>query len=343
MLWASCASDVGSELAQGINVFMGNGCGSDADLVNALGGRGYAVVNSAGADQEGPGVLGWFYPDEWDAHLGGSVKRDELNANIIAARSGRISFLTLTNHFYSRASALPQGKGMYPTLYSIPDVIGFDLYPLQTWCRPAFDDVSNAQAELHAASGGKPTFQWIEAAAMEHPCNAHPELNPTAATVRAETWLAIIGGADGIGYFPNSWSPEIGDEISRSSWQIKELAPALLGAPASATSDTPDVRVAARELNGALYMIAVNMSASPVTANIHLLSLGERTAEVFGEERSVTAQGDSLVDQFAPLDVHIYVVPPVNWPSASLEQNLQSQQAESSPGFDQQGHYPRAG
>ena len=55
----------------------------------------------------------------------------------------------------------------------------------------------DAQRELRTTSGGKPTFQWIEAAPMEHQCKEEKQLDPTPATVRAETWLAIAGGAGG--------------------------------------------------------------------------------------------------------------------------------------------------
>ena len=208
---------------------------------------------------------------------------------------------------------------MYPTLMSIANVVGFDLYPLQVWCRPAYGDVMDAQRELGTTSGGKPTFQWIEVAPMEHRCKEQKELDPTPATVRAETWLAIAGGADGVGYFPNTWSAEIGDVISQSNWQIKELAPALLAADWEASSDTTGLRVSARQLNGALYIIAVNTNASAVSAIVHVPQLGARTAEVIGETRSVRAQADSFSDQFAPLDVHVYVAPPANWTTAPLE------------------------
>ena len=117
---------------------------------------------------------------------------------------------------------------MYPVLFQIPDVLGFDLYPLQVWCRPAFGDVFDAQHELHDVSGGKPTFQWIEVARMEQPCRKHSELDPTPATVRAETWLSIAGGATRVGYFPNHWSGPIGQEITRTNREIKALTQALL-------------------------------------------------------------------------------------------------------------------
>jgi stage II sporulation protein D len=319
MVWAACASEVGAKLTEGINLFMGNGCGPDHKLADAIDGRALTVVAGAAADEDGPGIVGWYYPDEWDAHLQSTVTRQDLDKSIPPPQAGRISFLTLTNHFYSVATPLPQGKAMYPTLMSIPDVVGFDLYPLQVWCRPAYGDVMDAQRELGTTSGGKPTFQWIEVAPMEHRCNEQKELDPTPATVRAETWLAIAGGADGVGYFPNAWSAEIGDGISQSNWQIKELAPALLAADWEASSDTTGLRVSARQLNGALYIIAVNTNASAVSAIVHVPQLGARTAEVIGETRSVTAQADSFSDKFAPLDVHLYVAPPANWTTAPLE------------------------
>ncbi len=192
-VWAQCSDGFGSNISDGINLFMGDGCEGDLKLPGRLGGRAYSIVDTEHVDATGRGVIGWYYPDEWDAFLSSDVQRSDLANTIVGPRAGRVSFLTLTNHFYSKAAPLPQGKGMYPVLFSIPDVLGFDLYPLQVWCRPAFGDVFDAQAELHTGSGGKPTFQWIEVAPMEHPCKNHVSLNPSPATVRAETWLAVGG------------------------------------------------------------------------------------------------------------------------------------------------------
>ena len=316
MLWATCADQVGPKLALGIDVFMGNGCGSDADLVRALESRALAIVAHGQEPASARGILGSYFPDEWDASLPSSISRDQL---VPAAQSDTgLSFLTLTNHFYSRASALPQGKGMYPTLMSISDVVGFDLYPLQTWCRPAFSDVFDAQAELQVASGGKPTFQWIEVAAMEHRCNAFRELDPTAETIRAETWLAVAGGADGVGYFPNNWAPELDAGIAQTNWQLRELAPALLAADAQATSPTEGLRVSARTLNGALYVIAVNTTTHNVSAEIDVPGLAGRTSDVLGESRSLQPGGDLIHDDFPPLAVHVYLAPPAPWADAAV-------------------------
>ena len=313
-VWAQCSDMFNSNINDGINLFMGDGCQDDTGLPARLGGRAYSIVDSENANAMGRGVIGWYFPDEWDAFLSSNVKRSDLAHDIPSPRPGRISFLTLTNHFYSRAEPLPEGKGMYPVLFQIPDVLGFDLYPLQVWCRPAFGDVFDSQAELHTVSGGKPTFQWIEVARMEQPCRTHSELDPTPATVQAETWLSVAGGADAVGYFPNHWSEPIGREITRTNRQIKALTQALLAPVANATSDNGTVRVSGRSLNGALYVIAVNTSSSTVTAKIKVDGIAGRSATVLGGSGPAVASDDQgFSDTFGPLDARVYVIPPAGW------------------------------
>lgn len=313
-VWGQCSDMFNSNIEDGINLFMGDGCKDDTSLPDRLSGRAYSIVDSENANATGRGVIGWYFPDEWDAFLQSNVKRSDLEDDIPAARPGRISFLTLTNHFYSRAEPLPQGKGMYPVLFQIPDVLGFDLYPLQVWCRPAFGDVMDAQHELREHSGGKPTFQWIEVARMEQPCRNHLELDPNAATVRAEAWLSIAGGATGIGYFPNHWSDSIGHEITHTNREIKALTQALLAPEAPASSDNGTIRVSARSLNGALYVIAVNTSTSTLQAKISVEGIAGRSASVLGGGGPAVASDDQgFSDSFGPLAARVYVIPPAGW------------------------------
>jgi hypothetical protein len=313
-VWGQCSDGFNSNINDGINLFMGDGCSDEeSSLPRRLDGRAYSIVNAENAGTaDGRGLLGWYYPDEWDAFLQGTVTRQDLEKSIPARQAGRISFLTLTNHFYSLANPLPQGKGMYPTLMSIPDVVGFDLYPLQVWCRPAYGDVMDAQRELGTTSG-KPTFQWIEAAPMEHECKNHKELDPTPATVRAETWLAVAGGAGAIGYFPNHWSTTIGTEIARTNREIKALSPALLASISPASSDVSGVRVSARTFNGATYVIAVNTTNTSLQAKISVDGIAGRSPVVVGGGQVVGADDTGFADNFGPLTARVYILPPPGW------------------------------
>jgi len=93
---------------------------------------------------------------------------------------------------------------MYPGLVAAADVVGFDFYPLQELCRrDLVAAVFDSQRELEALAPGKPTFQWIEARGMR--CAGIPGVALSPATIRAESWLAIAGGAHGLGFFPADW------------------------------------------------------------------------------------------------------------------------------------------
>jgi hypothetical protein len=136
-------------------------------------------------------------------------------------------------------------------------------------------------------------------------------LEPTAATVRAETWLAIAGGAKGIGFFPSAFSGPIGGELARLSAQIGSLAPAL-DTPVVPVSTMPGrpVVATARRMNGATYVIAVNTARGAAGATLSVPGLQAGRVWVLGERRSIRVRHGGFGDGFAPLEAHVYVAPP---------------------------------
>jgi hypothetical protein len=309
LVWAQCPDAVAGNLSDGIDLFMGNGCGSGAALAKWVNGRAFVLANAQSDAAGRAGTVGTHLPDEWDTHLPGDLTTADALRLVPPTPGSGPRFLTLTNHFYSRASPLPQGKGMYPALAASADVLGFDLYPLQNWCRfDSFGDVFDSQLDLVALGRGRPTFQWIEARRMD--CSGD-QLDPTPQTVRAEAWLSIAGGAHAIGYFPNNWSLDVGAEIARTNHEIQSLAPALVE-PAIAASVAPDsvVKVGARDHNGAVYVIAVNSSRNATTSQINVPALGDRVLRSLDGLHTLTARSGSFTDSFAPLEVRIYVASP---------------------------------
>jgi hypothetical protein len=297
LLWGQCPS-YDPLLAIGIDVFMNNPCGGIEAQVAALAGKGLSVAEAPGAS--GAGVIGSYYPDEADGH--------GYTAESLPAAQG-LRFLTLTNHFYSAAAPLPAGKDMYPGLVAKADVVGFDLYPLQVWCRrSALPDVAAAQRELVRLAAGKPTFQWIETTHMQCPFG-DPALAVTPATVRAESWLAFVGGAHGLGFFPIGWTGDVSGALAQVGHDIQALGPVLLAPEAPVSVDSP-VEATARSYRGAFYVFAVNSSYAPVKATIAAPGLDGRPLQVLGENRTVTPTKGAFADDFAPLAVHLYVAPP---------------------------------
>jgi hypothetical protein len=203
---------------------------------------------------------------------------------------------------------------MYPSLIAASDVVGFDLYPLQEWCRAdRLGDVFTSQQELVRMSPQKATFQWIEVDGWRCPSG---KTAVTPATVKAESWLAIAGGAHGLGFFPGVWPSHIGNAIADVSKDVAALGPALLAPSLAARSDNPHVKVGARSHEGVIYVIAVNAGYTATRATIRVGPLGDRPLTVVGENRRVDADGSRFTDSFAPLAVHVYAVEP---PTSALE------------------------
>ena len=305
MSWGACPHSYGSNLDAGINLFAENPCGGLREQMRELRGRAFSAGVADGDAESAPGLLGFFYPDEADARgLTGSTLPPP------PAGTEGVSFLTLTNHFYSGAAPLPAGRRMYPSLIAATDMVGFDLYPLQEWCRPdRLAEVYDAQRELARLAPRKPTFQWIESAQMK--CGDGPAA-VTPETVRAEAWLAIAGDARGLGFFPGTWTDDVGRAIARIKEDIAKLGPALLGVPVQARWEPArgSVRVGARAFQGALYVIAVNGSRSSARTEMRVPGLDGRVLRVVDESRQIAASGDTFSDSFAPLAVHIYIAAP---------------------------------
>jgi hypothetical protein len=306
MSWSECPADITPALGAGINLFLDDPCGGVAEQVATLQGKAL-LAGMADDTGTGPGQIGYVYPDEAD---GLGLDASGLPSPALAG-PGRVAFLTLTNHFFSGAAPLPQGRGIYPALVAKADVVGFDLYPLQEWCAAdRIDDVANAQRELVRLAHGKPTFQWIEAGPMSK-CN-DPADAVTPAALRAETLLAVAGGAHGIGFFPPEWDAALFPTVAQLTRELDALAPALLVPPTTARASSPIV-LRAWSRHGALYVVAVNPSVTaPVTARIAVRGLGSRPLTVLDEGRSVQGRAGAFEDTFGPLAAHVYVVPPQN-------------------------------
>jgi hypothetical protein len=303
MAYGLCSHHIDTALAADITLVALNPCGGLAEQLAVLDGRALSAGSEHDELVDGVGLIGWFYPDEADAR---GITGDALPP---APRSP--TFLTLTNHFYSGADPLPDGRGMYPGLVARADVVGFDLYPLQEWCQPdRLLDVEAAQRELVQLAGGKPTFQWIEASEIK--CRESPGQEITPATVRAESWLSVIGGAVGLGFFPAAWTAEIEHAIKRVADETAILAPSLLGRSVR-TRVAPGpthVRAAAWTDGRTIVVAAVNAGRTPTSARITVDGVAGRTLGVVGEGRTVTAANGAFTETFAPLAAHVYVLGP---------------------------------
>jgi hypothetical protein len=268
----------------------------------------------------GAGNAGWYLPDEPD---GWGITPDQLPQLPAASQTGKLRVLNVSQHFYSAQAPINDrfDRNDYKRFVARADLVGFDMYPIVKFCgRVPLLDVFRAQRELMTIyAPGMPTFQWIETGQMTGEC---PSMQVTPQIVNAETWLAIAGGACGIGYFTNGWTGELWNrwdlapgveaQLARTIAQIHALAPMLAGEYGEVTVpwDT-SVAASSRSLNGALYVIAVNSSDQPTTIPFRVDALAGRALEVLSESRTIKpVKKVYFRDSFEPFQVHIYVVPP---------------------------------
>ncbi len=138
----------------------------------------------------------------------------------------------------------------------------------------------------------------------------------TPAELGAETWLAIIGGARGVGFFTHTFSPKdnpldlspaIRAAIVRTTTAMHALAPGLTGNTVDSSANSPAIAILARRSRHATYVFTVNMNQTPVKAQLTIPSLRNGGAGVFGDPRNVLVENGKFSDNFQPLGIHIYV------------------------------------
>jgi len=314
--YEQCAGTVGRALAVGVNMFVQvpyTGCADPAGVTPP-----YVLSDAYGAQQG----AGWYLPDEPD---GWGITPAQMPQLPPVSQTGRLRFLNISQHFYSGQAPINAtfDRSTYKQFAALADVVGFDMYPIVKFCgRVPLTDMFHAQRELMTIyAPGKPTFQWIETSQMTGEC---PTIEITPAIVNAETWLAVAGGACGIGYFTNSWTsgtwnrwdfdPGVEAALPGIVAGVKALAPALCDGTYGDDVVLPwngTVVASTRTLNGALYVIAVNGSASPASVPFRVDAAAGRTLTVLGEGRTIKpTRRVYFHDSFAPYGVHVYVAAP---------------------------------
>lgn len=311
LAWSQCPEQVEAALAIGVNVFMGP-CETarEEELLERVGQRAYVVAPIARRGTLAhPRLLGWTQVDEPENH---GIRPRDLALPARGAR--RPTFLSLTSRFLRKA----EGPARYRAYVERADVVGFNLYPIATHCRSAWirlGDVYEGQRELARLAFGKPTFQWLETGPLEGFCGSVPPVTPRE--LRAQAWLAVAGGATGIGWFTHTWTTgswlrfdltaPVTAAAARTSARSSALAPVLLAPQRRARAGRP-VYAGAREHGGRVYVIAVNASSLPVTRRVRSRALGGvASVTPLGGGRTIAVEDGSFADEFEALAVRIYV------------------------------------
>ncbi|NLO73938.1 MAG: hypothetical protein GX100_07515 [candidate division WS1 bacterium] len=202
---------------------------------------------------------------------------------------------------------------------------------LVAWSMPVPDSPLRALGDLisylhESAEGRKPVWAIIQACGSgryddDHMNPQPPGRPPTAAEMRALTYLALVRGAQGLiwysmgvpGYagtqdyrLPQD-APELWGAMGEVNLQLRWLTPMLLEGTREALPAMEGLELARWQYAGAEYVIAVNTTDRGRVTPLTLFS-PKTSVQVLFEDRALEADGDGAIqDSFAPFGVHIYV------------------------------------
>jgi hypothetical protein len=303
----------------GINTILNEHCDGLAPhtQLNMIQSSSLAILPIKAGSIRGRGLLGWTYPDEPENNGWTPASLKRAHPYERGSADGLLSFLTTSGGFFKAPYRDTRvARSEYGVFGRIADVAGFDLYPLGH-CQSDLSAIYKAQREFIGLTGGMSTFQWIETGPIKPTYCGGFKMTPTE--LNAEVWLAIVGGARGIGYFTHTWSPNhsafdvsptLQAAIKSTSSELAFVRPGLLGRTVHSGVNSGAIKVLARAgANDVDYIFAVNTQRVPIKAQVHVPRLHDGPLQVFREKRAVTVGSDQFVDNFQPLAVHVYIQP----------------------------------
>lgn len=208
------------------------------------------------------------------------------------------------------------------------DVTGVDPYPVPSSPLVAVGDdtaLANASVANHKPVWVVPQgFAWYQFNSTD-PDRGHTPTDEELRTGRAPNfdesrcmaYLAIANGAKGLVYFsyynlrvlPNY--EELWSGLKRIAKEVEVLSPVLLspedlGAVSCSPSDA-QIHTKLKELDGQLYLIAVNADNTPCKVTFDVKHPLPKQADVMFEGRFARdIEGTKLTDSFKPYEVHVY-------------------------------------
>ena len=304
-VWLQNPNNAPKYKAAGINTYVGLWRGPTEEQLATLKSHGMYVIcsqNAAGlAHKDDPTIIAWMHGDEPD------------NAQRIRGEKGYgppILPAKIVEDYQKRKEADPTrpvllnlgqgvawdqyiGRGVrrnhpedYPEYVQGCDIASFDIYPA---CHEHKDIAGNL---WYVADGVSRLKKWAGEQRRVWNCIecthiSNPNAKATPQQVKAEVWMSIVRGSQGIIYFCHQFKPTsieaglLADEamvagITAINQQIQRLAPVLnspnvldAAAVESSASDCPLEFVAKRQ-GGNLYLFAVAMRGNATTATFRL-------------------------------------------------------------------------
>ena len=330
-VWQQPTTSFNKWKGRGINTLMGVPMGHDTDAwaTAAIGGGLYQVRQprlDPTLDVNDPTLLAWMHPDEPDFR---KVAPGTLATAYAQYKAIDPQKPVLVNFSGGNLLLGTPGRSTYEEYMASADWISNDIYPITGWDKPEWIDYSLPAAERRNAgvvvdrlrqwSGGKPQWAVVESSNQNLTWVTKPR-GPTRAEVRGQVWHSIIHGATGIVYFPmqiggsfrfDVTPADVAEEMTIQNQRIQSLAGIINSSPArtglTLNFGSPLLEGTSRRYKGSEFYFVLNMSNTTLDdQSIALPTLGVPAVNVIGEGRSLLPQGGTIVDDFAPYEMHVY-------------------------------------
>lgn len=207
----------------------------------------------------------------------------------------------------------------YPAYMAGGDIISFDIYPAahgDSAVRDKLWYVARGVQRLRAWGGDrKIIWNCLECTRIGGAGKATPD------QVRAEAWMSLIRGSQGLIYFVHQFKPRFNaaallddppmlEAVSALNHQIIRLAPVLHSRapqrPPRLEGDAP-VAFTARRYKDSIYLFTVAMRDSSFSAGFQLPGAAPgATITAIGENRTLRLTGAGFRDGYGPWAVHLY-------------------------------------
>jgi hypothetical protein len=300
-----------------------------------------ATQNSVGlAAPQNRAIVGWSQSEEPDnaQHKGilsyrscrtpsqiissyEAIKAHDATRPVVLGFGRGVSDTTWTG----RGSCTGQTTGYYPLAVAGGDIISFDVYPVAGYngrLEMVPNGLDNLKTWVAMSGTGKVIWNTIEAVPISSGAV------PTASQVRAEVWMSLIHGSQGIIYFVHQFDadgrklvredgifnfPALAHAVALVNARIAALAP-ILNSPTLTSGvsvkgpDATPISALVKRHNDSTYIFAVAMRDNPGTATFTLPDIHAGTVEVLDESRKLLLSGGVFKDDFAGYGVHLYQV-----------------------------------
>jgi hypothetical protein len=363
-VWLQDPQKAGRYRAAGFNLYVGLWRGPTEGQLAMLKAAGMKVIceqNAVGLKHlNDPTIVGWMHGDEPDnaqslgrgQGYGPPIPPERIIGEYERIRAADPARPVMLNLGQGVAWDGWHGRGVrtnhpedYPEYVKGGDIISFDIYPA------AHDKPEVAGKLWYVARGVERLVQWTGGQKAVWNCLEctriqNPKAKATPHQVRAEAWMSLIHGSQGLIYFVHEWQPRFNEsallddaemlaEVTALNRQITRLAP-VLNSPtmadavrvSTANAEVP-VAAAVKCHGGDVYVFAVAMREGATTATFAFAN-GKLNAaagavqpadasaawrlrlapasrvEVIDENRALSVKDGAFQDQFGPWDAHLY-------------------------------------